>query len=168
MSSGLLVSAIPYVLRMLGDRFDADEILGAIRKARKEQCAVHVQFASFDWDAQIMATVPPEKGTYLDIRDVVELPEFRERLSNILTKKGKHKCTVFPIVRDVKVLKDDDVIRDDALISVVFSPWSESDTVTPCACILRGNKSDKDHVLNKRGVCWYCGAYEGDLKKTHA
>ena len=161
MSSGLLVSAIPYVLRMLGDLFNSEEILGAIRKVRKEQCAVHVPFSTFEWDTQIMATAHPEKGTYLNVRDVVELPEFLARLSNILSKQGKHKCTVLPIERDMKVLKDDDVVRDDAMISVVFEPWSESDTVTPCACILRGNKSDKNHVLNKRGVCWFCGSYEG-------
>jgi len=143
---------------MLGDRFNMSETLAAMRQARKEQRAVHSLFATFDWDSEIQTTVGAESGTRIRVRDVVELPEFRERLGNILSKSGKHKCFVYPIVRDLKVLKDDDVMYDTAMVSVVFEPWVETDTMASGACILRGNKSDAQHVRNKWGVCWYCGA----------
>jgi len=161
MSSALFFSAIPFVMNMLGDRFDMADVRATILQARKEKRAIQMPFCSFDWDSQIQRTVGADCGTYIYVRDVVELPEFRARLGNVLSKRGKHKCTVLPFIRDRKVLKDEDVVYDDALVLVIFEPWNDTHTVTPGACILRGNKSDKEHVRDKRGVCWYCGGFEG-------
>ena len=157
MSSALLFSAIPFVMKMLGEAFHMGEILDAIRQARKEKRAVQKLFCTFEWDKEIMTTVGD--GRHILVRDVVETPEFRARLGNVLSKSGKHKCTVLPLERDFKMLKDEDIVRDDAMLMVVFEPWEEGDVVAPGACILRGNKTDTNHVRNKRGVCWYCGGY---------
>lgn len=160
MSSALLFSAIPFVMKMQGEAFHMEEILAAIRQARKEKGAVQTLFCTFEWDKEIMTTVGTDCGTHILVRDVVETPEFRARVGNVLSKSGKHKCTVLPLEHDLKVLKDEDIVRDEAMLMVVFEPWEEGDAITPGACILRGNKSDEQHVRNKRGVCWHCGGYE--------
>ena len=161
MSSALLFSAIPFVMKMLGEAFHMGETLAAIRQARTEKRAVQTLFCTFEWDKEIMTTVGAERGTHILVRDVVETPEFRARFGNVLSKSGKQKCTVLPLERDLKVIKDDDIVRDDAMLLVVFAPWSEGDAVVPGECILRGNKSDEKHVRNKRGVCWCCGGFIG-------
>ena len=161
MSSALLFSAIPFVMRLLGDRFNMADTLEAIHQARNQKRTVQLLFCTFEWDMEIQNMVGADCGARLLVRDVVELPEFRARFCNVLSKRGKHKCTMFPVERDLKVLKDDDVERDEAMVLVKFEPWSEGDVVAPGACILRGNKTDAEHVRNKYGVCWHCGGFEG-------
>jgi len=148
--SALLYSAIPYVLTyIIGDRFDFEAIRSAMRTVRKEGTTVRVAFCRFDWDMQIQTL--HSVSQLLLVREVVDTPEFRQRLGNILSKRDKYIFTVAQVTQE----------GEDAVIYVTGTvPSDETPAVVSSPCILRGNRSDELHHTNKRGTCMYCGAQQ--------
>ena len=146
--SDLLYSAIPFVLtHIIGDHFDYEAIRGAMRTVRKERTTVTLAFCRFDWDMEIQSL----NSVLLLVREVVDTPEFRQRLSNILSKRDKYIFTVAQVTQE----------GADAVLYVTGTPPSLEDApVVFSECILRGNRSDELHSRNKRGTCMYCGSQQ--------
>ena len=155
-----IYSAIPYALTVIGDIFNLEPVLTAKRKAHYEQRPAPALLCRFPWDKQLDPAlfVEPEDPVYL--WEVVDMPEFRSRLGNILSKQGKYKCTVHPVEQDTKILYDGDIERNDALLFVEYAPWSKEDCPTSCRCIMNGDASDENHWQDKRGICAFCGSYD--------
>ena len=152
-------SAIPYALGVIGDRFQLEPALAAKRKAYYEQRSVPAVLCRFPWDKQLDPSlfVEPEDPVYL--WEVVDMPEFRSRLGNILSKPGKYKCTVHPVEQDTKILYDGDIERNDALLFVEYAPWTKDDCLSSSRCIMNGDATDENHCFDKRGICAFCGSY---------
>jgi hypothetical protein len=148
--SALLYSAIPFVLtHIIGDHFDFDAIRGAMRTVRKEGTTVKLAFCRFAWDMQIQTL--NSVSQLLLVREVVDTPEFRQRLGNILSKRDKYIFTVAQVTQE----------GEDAVIYMTGTiPSDETPAVVRSACILRGNRSDELHYTNKRGTCMYCGSQQ--------
>lgn len=156
-----IYSAIPYALTVIGDIFHMETTLFAKRKSQQEQRSAIALFCSFPWERQIDPALFVEPVDAVYLRDVVDMPEFRERLSNLLSKSGKYKCTVHPVEQDTKILYDGDIERDEAMLFVEYAPWSESDFLYASNCIMNGDATDERHWHNHRRVCPYCGSYSG-------
>jgi hypothetical protein len=146
--SALLYSAIPFVLtHIIGDHFDFDAIRGAMRTVRKEGTTVRLVFCRFAWDMQIQTL--NSVSQLLLVREVVDTPEFRQRLGNILSKRDKYIFTVAQVTQE----------GEDAVIYVTGTSPDDA-PIVHSACILRGNRSDELHYTNKRGTCMYCGSQQ--------
>jgi hypothetical protein len=146
--SALLYSAIPYVLtHIIGDHFDFEAIRSAMRTVRKEGTTVRVAFCRFAWDMQIQTL--HSVSQLLLVREVVDTPEFRQRLGNILSKRDKYIFSVAQVTQE----------GEDAVIYVTGTSPDDA-PVVGSACILRGNRSDELHNTNKRGTCMYCGSQQ--------
>ena len=97
-------SAIPYALDAIGDRFQLEPALSAKREAHYEQRSVLALLCRFPWDKQLNPSPFVELEDPVCLREVVDMPEFRSRLANILSKPGKYKCAVLPVEHHTKIL----------------------------------------------------------------
>jgi len=106
-----LLSAIPFVLDEFGiwcDLYD-DEV-----RASKGDFTCTLWW--FHWDFAI------EKGDkQIFIRDVVNLHEFREQLSEAESKRHSRFITIQPLERQTKVGEDGTVLYDHAFLNATFS-----------------------------------------------
>lgn len=145
-----LSSAIPYALDYIGDLYDLNKVMTTKKYAREEARAVAVLFCSFEWNFVL-------SGTDHLLRDVVDTTEFRARLGNILSRRKKYICRVWPLVHDLRILKDEDIECNEAMLFVEFAPWISGDALTSCACI---EGDDEHHRRDKHRICLYCGSYD--------
>jgi len=152
----LMISLIPHVLRIIKYLSKFEERESAIDGARKEKSGNPILMCTFAWEYALEIFIE-YRPSHIFIRDVINMPEFQERLGNLLSKPGKSKCTVLPVERDLKVTYGE-VERDNAMVFVKFWPWAETDVIAPGACIMRVNETD-NHVRGRRGICLHCGAY---------
>jgi len=107
----LLLSAIPYVLDDFGSWCDLYD--DKIRLSTGDFTCTLWWFA---WDFAI------QKGDkQIFIRDVVNLPEFREQLSEAESKRHSRFVTVHSLERQTKVGEDGVVLYDHAILNATYS-----------------------------------------------
>ena len=107
----LLLSAIPYVLDDFGTFCDLYD-----DKIRLSTGDFTCTLWWFVWDFAI------QKGDkQIFIRDVVNLPEFRQQLSEAESKRHSRFVTVHSLERQTKVGEDGVVLYDHAILNATYS-----------------------------------------------
>ena len=161
MSAVNLINAIPSILQFVEDTADID----AIREERHEyKHRANIQPArfllmAFPYEQMVEYEVGDGSALVL-IRDVVNLPEFQQRLANILGTPNHVHCEIHEVERDLKVGPDGDVDRDDAIVTFTFSRWNNH-PVKKSGCLFVGGFEDpNDHNISANGVCHCCGSYK--------
>lgn len=155
-----LLNAIPSILMFIEDFADME----AIRDERREfKHLVNMPptkyfLLAFPYGRMVEYAVGDGEVIVL-IRDVINLPEFQQRLGNMLGIPGRVFCEVHDIVRDLKIV-DGQVERDDAIVTFTFSRWNNH-PVRKSNCLYVGIVEDpNEHVINRYGVCHCCGSYQ--------
>jgi len=153
-----LVNAIPSVLMFVEDTADLEAIRDERRefKHRLNDASVTYFLMAFPYGRMVEYAVGDGENVVL-IRDVMNLPEFRQRLANILGIPGRVFCEVHEIRRDL-VEEDGIIERDDAIVTFTFSRWNNH-PLRQSDCLYIGDVEDpNDHVINRHGVCHCCGS----------
>lgn len=151
-----LTAAIPWALDFIGGLMDTSEVL-AVRKKAKEARQMY-ELCTFEWDTDLLDPNADPKSNVVHVLkyvDIMALPEFRERLGNLLSKQGKVQATVHTLEHDMKVDYAGERIREDAYLVVEFRPWRSNDTLEVSTCLPGWSER---HTLTKSGICHFCGS----------
>ena len=153
-----LINAIPSVLMFVEDTADIEAIRDERRefKQRLNEASVTYFLVAFPYGQRVEYAIGDGENVVL-IRDVMNLPEFRQRLANILGIPGRVFCEVHEVRRDL--MEEDGVVeRDDAIVTFTFSRWNNH-PLENSDCLFIGDVEDpNDHVINRYGVCQCCGS----------
>jgi len=152
MGSVNLINAIPSVLQFVEDTADIE----AVRDERNDYKHVANKpsakyfLMAFPYEQMVQYENGGDEVTVL-IRDVMNLPEFRERLANILSKPNIVHCVIHEIER---------VDRDDAVVTFTFSRWNNH-PLKKSDCLFAGGFEDPNHhIISGYRVCHCCGAFK--------
>ena len=153
------MNAIPSVLQFVEDFANIEDIRDERQefKHRVNMASVKYFLMAFPYGKMVEYSVGDEEVAVL-IRDVINLPEFQQRLANILGIPGCVFCEVHDVIRDLKVTEDDVVLHDDAIVTFTFSRWNNH-LQQKRDCIFVGDVDVQNiHAINRHGVCHYCGS----------
>lgn len=153
-----LINAIPSVLLFVDDTADIEAIRDERREFKHRLNAASVTYflIAFPYGRMVEYAIGDGENVVL-IRDVINLPEFRQRLANILGIPGRVFCEVHEVRRDL--MEEDGVVeRDDAIVTFTFSRWNNH-PLEKSDCLFIGDVEDpNEHVINRYGVCHSCGS----------
>ena len=137
----MLVDAIPFALAFVDQRLTFAETDAARRKVKKHGTSVQQALCIFDWDTTF--TSPTSEP--IRCVDIMALPEFQERLVNILSGRGKkYIAHILPLERH----------GDDALLLVEYKPYNQ-EILVDLECLPVGQADW--HRRHRSGVCLWCG-----------
>jgi hypothetical protein len=154
-----LINAIPAVLQFVEDTADIEAVRDERNDYKYEANKPSTKYFLMGFSYRQMVQYEVDGGEVMVlIRDVVNLPEFRERLANILGVPNVVHCTVHEVQRDLKIVGV--VERDDAIVTFTFSRWNNHPLKQSDCLLVAGFEDPVDHVINRYGVCHCCGAYK--------
>ena len=143
----MLTHAIPYALAFVEQRLSFTDTIAAKQKAKKHGTPVQTALCIFDWDKTFAST----SGS-VRCADIVALPEFQERLVNLISGR-KVLAHVLPLEHH----------GDDALLLVEFRLYNK-EFLVELECLPIGEP--EWHRKNRSGVCRWCGGRSRTSKKN--
>jgi hypothetical protein len=152
----ILSLAIPWALDFVAPRVDVAEVRALQSAARVSGRVMH-ELCTFDWDENILDpnADPASNAVHvLQLVNIMALPEFKERLGNLLSKRGVATATVHSPEHDYKVDGEGDIVLSDAYLLVEFTQWRDDVVYSDCLPV----GEEEKHVKTKCGVCMFCGS----------
>lgn len=149
----LIEDAIPHVLNYIRSLSNKDDVTTALKKAcseHKDPKELKVRLCTFPWSINLGL-----RGRIEPIRRIVNTPQFRARLANLL---GLGYFVVHTVYRQ----------QNTAVLTASFFPKGDKG-LRQSQCLFKNTGSKlKDHVITAN-VCACCGAYntEKAFKQQH-
>lgn len=156
-----LINAIPSILQFVEETADIEAICDEQRDFKHVVNMPPKEYflMAFPYSQMVEYAVGDGEVAVL-IRDVVNLPEFQQRLGNILGIPNRVFCEVHEVVRDFYLGDDGLVEQDDAVVTFTFTRWNNH-PLRKKECLFVAHVDDpNEHAINRYGVCHCCGAFQ--------